>query len=363
MLNIFAEDLKAIREEKNISLRDVANKTRLNINILESLESGDYTFQPQAYIRAFMKQYIASIELDVEEVLFDYDLARSGKYKSKRQNVPPVSVTKSEPVNESIEIQPKEIKQSLTEKIKEIVNPAESKQEYNSAKAKEIQKETKSIPPVQETIIPKDTFEMNVQEFQEKKPKNKFSINPNTSKVPPVVPVNNKSSFSFSLLNSPIVKNIMLIIIVLLVLAGLYSLLNILFFEGNKSKTEIIRQNFDEVVDEQERKILGKRIPEEIQDSIKKAEEEFNSLKDSITLKITSVVPGTVYIVTDSVSYNKPRKIEFEKNETGTFKARKSFHISSMNTETFKVTINDKPVKFEGKSVSKVKVTKDGVVK
>jgi len=84
MVKIFAEDLKAIREEKNISLKSISQQTRINLSALENLENGDYSFQPQAYIRAFLKQYIACLDLDVEEVLFDYDLARSGKYKSNR---------------------------------------------------------------------------------------------------------------------------------------------------------------------------------------------------------------------------------------------------------------------------------------
>ena len=86
MLKAFAGDLKAVREENNITLRSISQQTRLSLSLLESLENGDYTFQPQAYIRAFLKQYIGSIGLDVDEVLFEYDLARSGKYKPKRIN-------------------------------------------------------------------------------------------------------------------------------------------------------------------------------------------------------------------------------------------------------------------------------------
>ncbi|MBK8984141.1 MAG: helix-turn-helix domain-containing protein [Ignavibacteria bacterium] len=84
MLKIFAQDLKAIREKKNITLKSISQQTRLNMTTLENLESGDYNFQPQAYIRAFLKQYIACLDLDVDETLFEYDLARSGKYKSSR---------------------------------------------------------------------------------------------------------------------------------------------------------------------------------------------------------------------------------------------------------------------------------------
>lgn len=64
-------------------MKSIAQQTRLNISVLESIENGDFTFQPQTYIRAFIKQYAACLDLDVEEVLFDYDLARSGKYKQK----------------------------------------------------------------------------------------------------------------------------------------------------------------------------------------------------------------------------------------------------------------------------------------
>jgi len=138
MLKTFAEDLKSIREEKNLSLRTISQQTRLSISILENLENGDYTFQPQAYIRAFLKQYINSLGLDTEDVLFDYDLARSGKYKSKRQNnyteVPPQKEAtkesdenksgRSEKPKEIIEPQEKIIEEKKTDKPSRIENPS-----------------------------------------------------------------------------------------------------------------------------------------------------------------------------------------------------------------------------------------------
>ncbi|MCB0727783.1 MAG: hypothetical protein KDD00_09990, partial [Ignavibacteriae bacterium] len=135
------------------------------------------------------------------------------------------------------------------------------------------------------------------------------------------------------------------------------------FLEGSKDKPEVIRQNFDDVVKEQEQKILGKRTPEEIQDSIKKAEEELAAAGDSITLKITGLGAGSFYLVTDSVNYSKPEKITFSKGETGVFKAKKNFYISTDNTEVVKATVNDVPIKFDNKSVSKVKIGRSGVVR
>jgi len=352
MLKAFAEDLKSIREEKNISLRDISNKTRINISILENLETGEYNFQPQAYIRAFLKQYLAAIGLDVEEELFEYDLARSGKYKPKRQNI---SVPLAEIFKKEEETGARETKSNLTEKLKEIVETPKRKTRKKKSEKPLTEERTDAFP------LTKDS---GIRDFTFKKTENKYSINPNSdTKIPSSNPVTAKKLLSFSFLSSPLFRNILMILIVCLVLLGLYSLINILFLEGGNNNPEVIRQNFDDVVKEQESKFLGKRTPEEIQDSIKKVAEDIIALKDSITLKIVSTAPGIIFIVRDSINYNRPIKIQYDENETGVFKAGKSFHISSTNTGTFKATLNNNPIKFNNKSVSKFKVTKSGAVK
>lgn len=356
MLKTFAEDLKYTREENNITLRDVSNKTRLNISILESLESGDYSFQPQAYIRAFLKQYITAIGLDPEEILFDYDLARSGKYKSKRQNT---STVRESSQVETIEEKQSEKKFSVTEKIREIVVPPHKPAEEIPVPEAEPENNESNISP--HAI---ENEEKELIESKEDKPRNKFSIDANKSVQNKTVnPIVSNNSDTFSFLRAPVFRYILIFIIIALILAGIYSLISIIFLEGSKSKPEVIRQNFDDVVNEQERKILGKRTPEEIQDSIRKAEELLAAPLDSITLKINSVSPGTIFIVTDSTNYNKPEKIEFSANQVGEFKAGKSFHVSSANTESFEAFINNKAVKFDSKTVSKVKLDKNGIVK
>ena len=350
MLKSFAEDLKSVRVEKNISLKDISARTRLNVSILENLENGEFSFQPQTYIRAFLKQYIVSVGLDPEEILFDYDLARSGKYKSKRQNVSALNEESAAEIN--VKDQRTEIKNSkvgIADKLKVI---AES--------PKKLVEEIKNLKT-------DDTGEKNTdraKESPEVKPKQILSINTTENKKTSAINNSGRgSSFSFSFLNSPLFRNLFLIVVILLLILGLYSLANMLFFEGKKDKPEIIRQNFDDVVKEQERKILGKRTPEEIQDSIRKAEEDIAASKDSIVLIITSANTGTVFISSDSVNYSRPEKIQFEKNMTGTFKAKKFFHISSGNTESFKATVNNTPLKFPDKSVSKIKITKAGIIK
>ncbi|MBK8984140.1 MAG: hypothetical protein IPM38_17945 [Ignavibacteria bacterium] len=170
-----------------------------------------------------------------------------------------------------------------------------------------------------------------------------------------------KKSFSFSFLGSRVFRNVMLFLFIVLALAGLYSLVNILFLEGGNDNPEIIRQNFDDVVKEQEKKLLGKKSEEEILDSIRKAQEELAASKDSISLSVTSITESVYYIVTDSSNYSRPDKFTVKPKEVKSFRAAKSFHISAANTKSLKVSLNGNPVKFEKTSVSKVKLTKDGV--
>lgn len=344
MLKIFAQDLKATREEKNLSLKNISQQTRLNMAILENIENGDFTFQPQAYIRAFLKQYINSIGLDLEETLFDYDLARSGKYKPKRvhsnTNIDSPSIKTESPAVKNIS-------------VKETKEPDEIIVTPTTINEKNEKEDSIEISPSVTSNLNKESVERKTEVSQITKPKEdnyKYSGQ-----------ARGKKKISFSFLNSPVMRNISLILFAAFVLLGIYSLVNILFFDGSKDKPEVIRQNFDDVVKEQEKKILGTRTPEEIQDSIRKAAELTALTKDSITLKVVGLSPGTFYLITDSLNYNKPDLIEFGKNSSGIFKAQKSFHISSGKTESFKATVNGNPIKFDKSSVSKVKITKNGI--
>lgn len=357
MLKAFADDLKAVREENNISLRSISQQTRLSLSLLESLENGDYTFQPQAYIRAFLKQYINSLGLDVDETLFEYDLARSGKYKPKRINAGNSNDSKQKkedpPIKKNIEKKPAEEKIEVTLESADDTAKSEDFTEISGEEkvVREVREQVKEPTPVK-----KESPAVKTEPRPVSNQKSEKSYTQSSGRK-------EKAGFSLAFLNSPVMRNISLIIFIVLVLIGLYSLINILFLDSSKDTPEVIRQNFDDVVKEQEKKILGKRTPEEIQDSIRKAEEEFALEKDSIVLKVTGLNTGVFYLVTDSVNYDKPKRIEFEKNTEGTFKAKKSFFISSPKTESFRVTVNDIPVKFDNTTISKVKITRKGIVK
>lgn len=402
-VEVFAKDLKTIREQKDISLKTIAQKTRLNQVVLEKLESGDFTFEPQAYIRAFIKQYAATLDLDTEEVLFDYDLAKSGKYKQKFLHeaesvqeevaeVVPEPPKKHKPA-------PEELKQEVPEAPKAIVNIREEQIEEEEheevpeeEQEKKVQEETKQIihekeddddfdssdetmsaQDSEEEFARQDETEEQASAVQDSGTEDVFKELPgHETKVRIVrdLPVQKtplqietqKQNRSFNPLTSPVFRNIALIVVGILILLGIYSLVNALFLDSGKGEPEIIRQNFDDVVKEQEKRILGVRTPEEIADSIKRSNDSLKAIKsDSLTFTITAVAYGEIYIVTDSANYNKPVKVVYNEGDVKTFKAKNSLHITTGDTKTFEAKLNGSPIEFDTKAVRKVKITSAGI--
>ncbi len=69
----FFEELKKLRVERDIELAEIATRTKINLDYLESLESGDFTFLPYVYVRLFMKAYAVEVGAETDEVLQQLD--------------------------------------------------------------------------------------------------------------------------------------------------------------------------------------------------------------------------------------------------------------------------------------------------
>jgi cytoskeletal protein RodZ len=85
MLKDFGLDLKYLRESKNISLAEIAAETRINPKFLSNFEAGIFDFQPETYIRAFLKEYAQCIGENESQILGDYERAKSGFYQRRFQ--------------------------------------------------------------------------------------------------------------------------------------------------------------------------------------------------------------------------------------------------------------------------------------
>ncbi len=67
-------DLRSRRENKQVSLAEVAQSTRISINYLKSIEEGNYKALPGGmYNRAFLKSYCEYLNLDPTEYLARYE--------------------------------------------------------------------------------------------------------------------------------------------------------------------------------------------------------------------------------------------------------------------------------------------------
>ena len=77
-MDTFFTDLKNAREAKGISLTEISDATLISIKLLEALERGDVHALPQAYIRAFIREYAATVGLDSAETMERYDARSKG---------------------------------------------------------------------------------------------------------------------------------------------------------------------------------------------------------------------------------------------------------------------------------------------
>lgn len=94
------DEFKTHREKKEISLQSIHNKTRIDIKYLRAIEDGNFDVMPEVYLRAFIKEYAKSIELDPEETLKNYEMAIAGTYgieeKTETEEDKPKKENKSE---------------------------------------------------------------------------------------------------------------------------------------------------------------------------------------------------------------------------------------------------------------------------
>ncbi len=81
----FASELRAQREASGLSLEELFERTRINPEYLNALETGNYDILPEIYIRLFLKRYAQEVGLDVQATLDKY-----GKTRPHATSRPPV---------------------------------------------------------------------------------------------------------------------------------------------------------------------------------------------------------------------------------------------------------------------------------
>ncbi|MGB2870099.1 MAG: RodZ domain-containing protein, partial [Bacteroidota bacterium] len=75
-LETLGAELKKRRLEKQVSLTDISAETRINQRFLEAMEEGKFSILPQTYVRAFLREYAASVGLSPDDLMKQYDAAK-----------------------------------------------------------------------------------------------------------------------------------------------------------------------------------------------------------------------------------------------------------------------------------------------
>lgn len=69
----FGIKMKLLREERGVSLRQIADATKLSVGALEALERSDISRLPGGiYSRAFVRSYAMEVGLDPEQAVRDF---------------------------------------------------------------------------------------------------------------------------------------------------------------------------------------------------------------------------------------------------------------------------------------------------
>lgn len=91
------DELKRAREERGIPLAQISDITRISEEYLQALERGDVKMLPQAYVRAFLREYADVVGLSPEEVMRRYDAIAGEPAGRSAPSPPPAPAVAAEP--------------------------------------------------------------------------------------------------------------------------------------------------------------------------------------------------------------------------------------------------------------------------
>jgi len=82
-LKNFADELKNSREAKGITLQYISSRTKIDIKYLQAIEEANFGILPELYVRAFIKEFALTIDLNAAETIKKFDQAKAGKTETE----------------------------------------------------------------------------------------------------------------------------------------------------------------------------------------------------------------------------------------------------------------------------------------
>lgn len=84
---MFYKELQEKRKELGLTLEQVSQKIKINPDILDKIEKGEFSALPDLYIRLFIKSYALEMGFDPEEFLRKYEEEFGSKKHDVKQNI------------------------------------------------------------------------------------------------------------------------------------------------------------------------------------------------------------------------------------------------------------------------------------
>ncbi len=304
MLKEFGQDLKKLRELKGISIAEISAESRINTKFLSLLENGIFDFQPETYIRSFIKAYARALNENENQVLNDYDKAKSGFYARRK---------------------------FATDDAKDISLP-DAKLRISVLDHPVKNTEEEIIEPVYQKSLENDK--------------------PDYMKPKPAL---HDSSAEYS--NKSVTQKILLGLLIIAIGAGIYFLIDYLNHNGEK-KSDVKPKSFNEMSSDYENKISNKIDSTRIKDSLKTLES-----KDSLRLTIRAIKDIKIKVYVDDES--EPYDDQLATKDSVTYSAKEKFRFSANTGSNFDLFLNGKYLKkanmTPGSSVKNIIITKNGI--
>lgn len=88
MFQLLGEELVKAREEVRLTPEQVAVKIKMDFKFLLKMESGDFSFLPDIYLTAFLREYAKCVGLNDQTIIQKYKYAKEGKpLEEKRDEI------------------------------------------------------------------------------------------------------------------------------------------------------------------------------------------------------------------------------------------------------------------------------------
>lgn len=300
MLKEFGADLKKLRELKGISLAEISAESRINPKFLTYIENGIFDFQPETYIRSFIKEYARSLDENENQILNDYDKAKAGFYARRK------------------------------------FASDESKEELTADEKLRI---SVLSPPVEnKTEEPLYSSGIKYEKPDYMKPR----------------PEEESREFSAR----PILQKILLVILIIAVGTGVYFLIDYLNSSGDK-KSDVKPKTFNEISKDYETKIYGKIDSARIKDSLNALVTDSLKLK----IKALKDIKVKVYVDDVSEPFDEDMDAKDSLVIMAKEKFRFSANANSSVELYLNGTYLRKPTSLSLGTIKNMIINKDGIVK